>query len=141
MQVALDTNVISELAKPECDPRVLAWAATFDSRDLFLPAPCWAELRRGIELLPSGRRRDALATRVTALVDELGGVLPFGRAEADAYGALTTEPGRPRPTVDAMIAAVCRTHDLPLATRNVRDFEGCGIDLVDPWGSAGETDR
>ena len=44
-----------------------------------------------------------------------------------------SEPGRPRPTLDAMIAAVCKVNDLPLATRNVRDFDGCGIDVVDPW--------
>ncbi len=133
MRVALDTNVISELAKPDCDPRVLAWATPFESHDLLLPAPCWAELRRGIELLPPGRRRDELASRITGLVDALGGIPSFGRAEAEIYGALTSEPGRPRPTVDVMIAAICATHDLPLATRNIRDFDGCGINLVDPW--------
>lgn len=133
MCVALDTNVISELAKPECDPRVLEWSRHLTSSDLFLPAPCWAELRRGIELLPPGKRRNVLELRITILADTLSGVLPFGRAEADVYAELTSEPGRPRPTVDAMIAAICRTNGLVLATRNTRDFEGCGIDLVDPW--------
>lgn len=67
------------------------------------------------------------------MVDGMGGVLSFGRLEAELYGELMSEPGRPRPTLDAMIAAVCKVNDLPLATRNVRDFDGCGIDVVDPW--------
>ena len=133
MAVALDTNVISALAKPDCDERVLRWARQFSSDELLLPAPCWAELRRGVELLPAGRRRDALSARLTSMVDALGAVLPFGRAEADVYGELMAEPGRPRPTVDAMIAAICRTNDVPLATRNARDFDGSGIELIDPW--------
>lgn len=133
MRVALDTNVISELAKFGCDQRVVLWTRQFASAELLLPAPCWAEIRRGIELLPAGRRREGLSARLTAMVDGLGGVLPFGRAEAEVYGELMGEPGRPRPTVDAMIAAICKTNDLPLATRNVRDFDGCGIDVVDPW--------
>ncbi|MBK7820233.1 MAG: hypothetical protein IPJ61_03950 [Tessaracoccus sp.] len=81
MAVALDTNVISALAKPDCDERVLRWARQFSSDELLLPAPCWAELRRGVELLPAGRRRDALSARLTSMVDALGAVLPFGRAE------------------------------------------------------------
>ena len=133
MRVALDTNVVSELAKPDCHERVLSWARQFRSKELLLPAPSWAEIRRGIELLPIGRRREDLAARLTAMVEGLGGVLPFGRLESEVYGELMSEPGHPRPAFDAMIAAVCKVNDLPLATRNVRDFDGCGIDVVDPW--------
>lgn len=133
MRVALDTNVVSELAKPDCHERVLSWARQFRSAELVLPSPCWAEIRQGIDLLPDGRRRQDLSIRLTAMVDGMGGVLSFGRLEAELYGELMSEPGRPRPTLDAMIAAVCKVNDLPLATRNVRDFDGCGIDVVDPW--------
>ncbi|MDO5499697.1 MAG: type II toxin-antitoxin system VapC family toxin [Propionibacteriaceae bacterium] len=133
MRLALDTNVISELAKPECHPNVQAWIVDLDSLDLFLPAPCWAELKRGLFLLPHGRRRDALTTRLDALVGGLGGVLPFAKREAEVYAEVTSQAGRPRPTIDAMIAAICRANDLALATRNIRDFSDCGIRLVDPW--------
>lgn len=133
MRLALDTNVVSELAKPMCDEQVLAWIQTLTSTDLFLPAPCWAELCRGMQLLPAGRRRENIATALNDLVESLGGIVEFGRAEAEAYAELTSEPGRPRPTIDAMIAAICRTNDLALATRNTRDFDGCGILLIDPW--------
>ncbi len=133
MRVALDTNVVSELAKPDCADRVLAWSRSLTSPEVFLPAPCWAELQRGVQLLPSGQRRERIAASLSALVKSLGGVLPFGRSEAEVYAELTSQPGRPRPTIDAMIAAICRTHELALATRNTRDFDGCGIHLVDPW--------
>lgn len=133
MRLALDTNVVSELAKPDCNDRVLAWSQTLRSQDLHLPAPCWAELQRGVRLLPEGRRRDRIAASLDSLVGSLASIATFGRAEAEIYAELTSEPGRPRPTIDAMIAAICRTQSLTLATRNTPDFEGCGIDLIDPW--------
>lgn len=139
MRIALDTNVVSELTHPQCDANVLEWSTTHDSNDLYLPAPCWAELRRGVALLPRGRRRDSLSVRLVTMVEQLGGILPFGRDEAEIYADLTTEPGRPRPTVDAMIATICRTNDLPLATRNVSDFDGCGITVINPWHPSSNT--
>lgn len=133
MLVALDTNVVSEAMKSHCDQKVFTWLSRFGSEELFLPAPCWAELQRGVQLLPLGKRRDTLTQHLTSMVNTLGGILPFGKAEAEVYGELTSTPGHPRPTVDAMIAAICRINDLPLATRNTHDFEGCGITLINPW--------
>ncbi|MGC3954283.1 MAG: PIN domain-containing protein [Propionicimonas sp.] len=109
------------------------WSRTLRSPEVFLPAPCWAELQRGVHLLPQGRRRERITAGLESLVSSLGGIVAFGRVEAEVYAELTSQPGRPRPTIDAMIAAICRTHGLALATRNTRDFDGCGIDLVDPW--------
>ena len=133
MRTALDTNVISELAKADCNVGVRKWVQDLDSKNLYLPAPCWAELQRGIRLLPMGQRRSSLSDSLDALVGDLGGVLAFSRAEAEVYAELTSQPDRPRPTVDAMIAAICRTHELSLATRNAKDFDGCGIDVVNPF--------
>lgn len=133
MRVALDTNVVSELTKPDCDEQVLAWARTLLPQEVYLPAPCWAELRRATGLLPPGRRRQRLESSLEKLLGTFADVLPFGLAEAEVYGELMSEPGRPRPTIDAMIAAICRVADLPLATRNVRDFDGCGLQVINPW--------
>lgn len=93
--LALDTNVVSELAKPECDERVLAWSRTPGSQDLFLPSPCWAELQRGVHLLSAGRRRDRIAASLESLIGSLGGMVAFGRAEAEIYAELTGQPGHP----------------------------------------------
>ena len=133
MKVALDTNVISELTKARTDPNVVKWISQYRSLELFLPAPCLGELHRGLLLMPSGRRRDTLTRHVDRLIAKLGGILVYGEDEAQEFARLTSQPGRPRPTTDAMIAAICVTHQLPLATRNTADFTGCGIDLIDPW--------
>jgi len=135
MAVALDTNVVSELAKANCDDSVDRWIRQFRSSDIVLPAPCWAELCRRVNLLPSGRRRDVLSRNLRTLVRGMGGILPFDQAAAEHYAELNSEPGRPRPTFDALIAAVCLANSIPLATRNIADFEGCGIELIDPWQS------
>lgn len=134
MRIAIDTCVVSELAKQHCDQSVLAWVGTLQSDELVLPAPCWAELQRGLELLPTGRRKLVLGQTLNRLADGMGAILPFDRAAAEHYARLASERGRPRPTFDSMIAAVCLAHDLPLATRNVIDFDGCGIELINPWG-------
>lgn len=136
MRIALDTNVVSELVKPHTDGQVLSWSSILRTEDLYLPAMCWAELQRGIRLLPRGRRRDRLEQAVGEFAASVGGFLPFGRAEAEAYAELASEPGRPRSVLDAMIAATCRTAGFPLATRNTRDFHGCGVELIDPWAPA-----
>ncbi|GAA1712507.1 type II toxin-antitoxin system VapC family toxin [Propioniferax innocua] len=133
MNVALDTNVISELTKAHPDPNVVTWIGRYRSAELFLPAPCLAELHRGLLLMPPGRRREALTTHVDRLLTGLGGVLAFSANEARVFARLTSQPGRPRPTTDAMIAAICFTHEMPLATRNTSDFSDCDIELIDPW--------
>lgn len=133
MKIALDTNIVSELAKPHADANVLTWVRALRAEDLFLPAVCWAELQKGIRMLPVGGRRAGLERSIDDLVAALGGILPFGRAEAEVFAELASESGRPRPTVDMMIAATCRTAGFPLATRNVRDFRDCGVALIDPW--------
>lgn len=133
MRIALDTNVVSEVIKPHCEPRVLDWVRGFATADLTLPAPCLAELRTGLLRLPEGNRRLRLEHAVDAFIDQLPSIVPFDRAAAEAFALLTTTPGRPRPTMDSLIAAICVAHDLPLATRNVRDFADCGIAVIDPW--------
>ncbi|SDB83652.1 hypothetical protein GA0111570_104172 [Raineyella antarctica] len=133
MRVALDTNVVSEVIKPHCDPNVLSWIRGLATADLALPAPCLAELHVGLHLLPNGARRQRLERAVEAFIDEIPMILPFDRSAAEAFADIATAPGRPRPTMDALIASICVGQGLPLATRNVRDFAGCGMGLINPW--------
>ncbi|WP_376100677.1 type II toxin-antitoxin system VapC family toxin (plasmid) [Roseomonas sp. CCTCC AB2023176] len=137
--IVLDTNVLSELARPEPDPAVLAWVARQRRADLCTTAVSEAELAYGLALLPKGRRRDLLENAVARLLGEgLGGrVLPFDRAAATAYGPFVgarRAAGRPVATADAQIASIARAKGAALiATRDAGGFAGCGVPLADPW--------
>jgi predicted nucleic acid-binding protein len=140
--IVLDTNVISELVRSAPAPRVWDWAATVAPDTLATTTVTEAELRFGIATMPDGRRRDALS----GLVDELlgrrlsGRVLPLDRAAARHYAAFMASrrrSGRPTKPLDALIAATALAHGATaIATRNTADFEGCGIELIDPWQPA-----
>ncbi|MFT4298682.1 MAG: type II toxin-antitoxin system VapC family toxin [Aeromicrobium sp.] len=136
--IALDTNVISELMRVEPDQRVIAWARGLDDRDLAVPAPVLAEIFRGLHRLAAGARRQRLECALDAFLDRIDDrhLLAFDPPAAVAFGIVMAEAeqrGRSMPTMDALIAATCRSHAVPLATRNIDDFEGAGIGLVDPW--------
>lgn len=137
--IVLDTNVLSELAKPAPDVAVLAWAAKQRRAELCTTAVSEAELAYGLALLPKGRRRDALTQAVARLLGEgLGGrVLAFDRAAASAYGEIAANRravGRPIATADGQIAAIARAGGARLiATRDTDGFQGCGVPIADPW--------
>ncbi|MEO0678794.1 MAG: type II toxin-antitoxin system VapC family toxin [Pseudomonadota bacterium] len=136
--ILLDTNVISELLRPAPEPRVEAWLAAQDGAGVFLSAVSAAELRFGAALLPSGRRREALMAALHAIPREdfAGRLLPFDDAAAEAYAEIAAArraAGRPISAFDAQIAAIARAQGAAVATRNARDFEGCGIEVIDPW--------
>lgn len=134
----LDTNLVSELLRPRPDPGVLAWVATQPPSSLYLSAVSLAELWQGVEAMPEGRRRNQLALALHALLEEVFAerVLPFEAAAALTLAQIVNErrrAGRPIAWADAQIAAIARERGLALVTRNVRDFEGCGLGLVNPW--------
>lgn len=134
--IVLDTNVISELARRATDERVLAWVDHQD--DLAVTATIVAELLHGIARLPDGARKSRLAEGIRAIIDDELGSQPivFDRAAASQYAEIVSTRdriGRPIGIADAQIAATCRDRGATLATRNVRDFEGVGITVVNPW--------
>ncbi|TNC63111.1 type II toxin-antitoxin system VapC family toxin [Rubellimicrobium roseum] len=137
--IVLDTNVVSEPMRPVPDERVLRWLAAQDASTLFLTAVTEAELRTGLALLPTGKRREGLTLALEAVLAEdfAGRVLPFeGGAAARAYAAIQAErreAGRPIAMADAMIAAIARSRGMQVATRNTGDFEETGVELVNPW--------
>ena len=136
----MDTNVASELMRAEPAPAVSAWVAERDAREMYLTAVTEAELRYGVAIMPAGRRRNALEAAMTRWLDLGFGkrILPFDSAAARAYAEIAAErrrAGRPIGEADCQIAAVSRSRNAILVTRNVRDFEGTGVDVVDPWAA------
>ena len=136
--IVLDTNVLSELTRPTPDPNVLAWMAAQAADGLFTTAITRGEMLYGARILPPGGRRDALLAEVRAIfsVDMAGRVLPYDEAAADAHAEIAARrrgQGRPASQSDLMIAGIVRSLEATLATRNTRDFEDCGITLIDPW--------
>ena len=136
--ILLDTNVVSELIRPTPDPRVETWLSRQVASSIFLSVISEAELRYGVALLPMGRRRDRLTVEIENMLEEdfAGRLLPFDREAARAYaevGAARRAAGLPIHHADCQIAAIARSRNAGIATRNVKDFEGCGIDVINPW--------
>jgi predicted nucleic acid-binding protein len=135
----IDTNVISELMRATPAPSVLSWFSTQDPSTLYLSAVTEAELRTGIAILPEGQRREGLRAALDATIAEdfEGRILPFDTDAAKTYAEIASmrrAAGRPIADADCQIAAIARASGAIVATRNLRDFEGCGVDLVNPWG-------
>lgn len=137
----VDTNVISELMRPEPDPQVAAWTRLQPYGELFTTSVSEGELRYGIAILPAGKRRRHL----TSIADDFlttafaGRILAFDRAAAAAFseiGAQRRRAGNPIGSLDCQIAAIARTHGATLATRDARGFRDCGVRLVNPWHPA-----
>lgn len=138
MKLLLDTNVLSEVTRPAPYARVLKWLDDLDEDRLFISVVSIAEIRRGVALMDEGRKREALTEwlardlpqrfeqRVLS-VDE-----PIALAWGDLMG-LAKRRGRGLSSMDGLIAATAVAHELTLATRNIKDFDGFGIELFDPW--------
>ncbi len=136
--IVLDTNVVSELARPRPALEVIDWVDAQDAADLFIAAVTAAEIRAGVALLPTGRRRRQIAERMESLITETfaGYVLAFDVDTSEHYAnavATRTHAGHPISAFDAQIAAVCAQHGATLATRNTGDFDGLGLNLINPW--------
>lgn len=139
-RLLLDTHVLSELLRPAPDAAVLAWFAGQHDDALFVSCVTQAEMLLGLRLLPEDRRRTELEAALQAMFDEdfAGRLLPFDSPAATAYAQIVASrraAGRPISQSDAQIAAIALVRDAAVVTRNVYDFEGCGIEVVNPWCS------
>jgi len=134
--IILDTNVVSELMRPEPAPQVAEWVRRRDRRELRMTSMTLAEIRYVIARLPDGRRKQALldtANDTFRTFDEQ--ILPVDTAAAEQYALIASareRAGKPITGFDALIAAVCPSQGAALATRNLPDFEGTGIEIIDP---------
>ncbi|MFT4294307.1 MAG: type II toxin-antitoxin system VapC family toxin [Micropruina sp.] len=135
--IVLDTNVISAVIGDHAEPRIVTWLDAVPEL-ICLTSITAAELRLGAALLPAGRRRARLQEEIEAMLTEdfADAVLPFDEPASTAYAAVVAgrrSSGRPISVLDAQIAAICVSRGAALATRNVRDFDGTGVTVVDPW--------
>jgi toxin FitB len=136
--IVLDTNILSELMRSRPAASVFAWVAAQPRADLYTTSVNKAEILYGIAALPEGRRRVALAATAEAMFtdDFAGRVLPFDQVAAIHYAEIVVarrRGGRPIEGFDAQIAATARAAGADLATRDVGDFAGCGLTVVNPW--------
>ena len=136
--ILLDTNVLSELMRAAPSAAVLTWLNEQDATTVFVSAVTIAEIEYGLRLSPDGRRKSGLRTRFErflALAFE-GRIRDFDQAAARSYGEIMggrREVGRPMSVPDGQIAAIARSRDDAVATRNVSDFVDCGLEVINPF--------
>jgi predicted nucleic acid-binding protein len=136
--IILNTNVLSELMRPKPSLRVSGWIAKQSATELFTTSITEAEIFFGIELLAQGKRREGLLrTAEDMFAEDLGGrVFGFESDAARFFSTIAAHRralGKPISHADAQIAAITRLRGAMLATRNVSDFDDCGVDLINPW--------
>lgn len=136
--IVIDTNVVSEIVKPSPSPAVIAWFSAQNPLDLYTTTITQAEILYGLELLPKGRRRTILQGVMARIFDEqfAGRVLPFDEGSAYAFAMIAARhrlSGRTISELDSEIAGIALSRNACLATRNVADFEGAGVELINPW--------
>jgi len=134
----LDTNVVSEWVKPRPDPHLGMWLDEVNDEQVFLSVVSLAEIRRGIELMAVGTRRDRLAGWLSNELPERfeRRVLSIDAAIADAWGVIMARARRDGiglDTMDAFLAATADVYGMTLVTRNTSDFVRLGVVLLNPW--------
>lgn len=137
MRYMLDTCVLSELVKSQPEIRLVQWMQARKPHELCISAMTLAEMLRGVARLPPSKRRTELMQWLQQL--EAGfedRVLSFDREAAKAWAEMTAMAaarGRPLPAMDSIIAATAHVHGCKLVTRNIRDFEFSGLEVINPW--------
>jgi toxin FitB len=135
--IVVDTNVTSEVMRREPAAAVLAWLAEQPPGDLYSTAITVAEIGYGVARLPDGQRRELLRATASEVFSAFSDrILSFDARAAAYYAEVVVEAersGAPISGFDAQIASICLSHGATLATRNVKDFDGVGIALRNPW--------
>ncbi|AOU98640.1 plasmid stability protein StbB [Acidihalobacter yilgarnensis] len=136
--ILLDTNVVSEPLRRDPEPRIIEWLDAQPLETLCLSAITVAELRMGVALLPSGKRRDGLKAHLEKQVLPLfvGRVLPFDMSCTQAYAELMTKTkmaGIAIAAPDGFIAAIAAANSFVVATRDTGPFQAAGVEVLNPW--------
>ena len=135
MSYLLDTNVLSELRRKQPNKGMSAWFAQRPASSLYLSVLTLGELRKGIDGVQDEARKLALSDWLQNELSLffLGRVLSIDEQVADRWGQLVAAAGRPLPAIDSLLAATALVHGLHMVTRNAKDFEGLGLDVINPW--------
>ena len=136
--IILDTNVLSELMKPQGSQEVKTWIKNQPKETLYITSITQAEILYGIAILPKGKRKQQLLETAQAMFREdfADKILHFDQNAAEHFAEIASyrkAQGKPISQFDAQIAAICRNHQATLVTRNVADFEACQIEIINPW--------
>lgn len=136
--ILLDTNIISEMMKATPSANVSEWLDQQPVAEVFITTITIAEITYGLQALPNGNRRTVLSDAFDKTVIEAfkHRILSFDEQAAHLYGEIMSRRkslGQPLSILDGQIAAIARAHRLKLATRNVRDFGECGLELINPF--------
>lgn len=136
--IVVDTNIISEFMLTKPDPTVIDWFNQQNSRNLYVTVITLAEVGYGLSLIPDGQRKRNLESRFKGFVAKAfeERVLDFDKASVDAYIDISSSRKKMGLTIsmaDAQIAAISRVHNFSISTRNTKDFDFCGIELINPF--------
>jgi toxin FitB len=131
----VDTNVLSELRRKTPDARVAQWFAKRPPRSLYLSVLTLGEIRKGIEGVQDVKRRTTLIDWLKSELPSFftGRILSVDGLVADRWGRMVAQAQRPLPAIDSLLAATALHHDLSLVTRNIKDFSGLPLTLINPW--------
>ncbi|MFU8812960.1 MAG: type II toxin-antitoxin system VapC family toxin [Balneolaceae bacterium] len=134
----LDTNILSELMKPSPNQKVMDWIARHPKMSLFTTSITEAEILYGLSIIEKGNRKSALMNAATKIFTEdlKGRVIPFDSQAASFFASISASRkliGQPISQFDAQIAAISKSRAASLVTRNKKDFDDCGIIVINPW--------
>jgi predicted nucleic acid-binding protein len=134
----LDTNCVSELVRPNPEPRVIEWVDSTDEAMLYLSVLTLGEIRKGLAALPQGKRRTRLETWLDVDLQTRfeGRIVPIDSGVADLWGSMAAQAmqrGKALPVIDGLLAATALRHNLTVVSRNARDFEQSPVRVLNPW--------
>ena len=135
MSYLIDTNVLSELRRKTPNTNVVKWVNSRPATSLYLSVLTLGELRKGIDSLADAKRRlklvDWLETELPLFFT--GRILAIDQGVADQWGRLMAVAGRPLPAIDSLLGATAAHHGLTMVTRNSKDFDNLGLEVLNPW--------
>ncbi|HCL00102.1 MAG TPA: VapC toxin family PIN domain ribonuclease [Candidatus Marinimicrobia bacterium] len=138
MNYLLDTCVISELIKPRPSQKVVTWIDSIEEDKLYISVITIGEFEKGISKLPASSKKDRISDWLNEdlLIRFKGRILDLDVNTLIKWGQIVAKlenQGRKKPVVDSLITATVLQHDLCLVTRNIQDFQNCGIKILNPW--------